>query len=1047
MDIKVLKANFYKKSARYYYFYSIALWPTFIILWALSSLLNVTAFAISSIIFLFFIALWVRVWGWYHILFRYITYFVAWLCSLFRNLWVLWWIKLIILVVMVHILQWARYEFFFNNGDLFLEKNFITLEYIIRTLVLMALFLLVYGLIKARKHIHVAEFNDFTGSKDEKLKATVNGLGVAILNEMNRVSLLLRTIDEIQPEQKFETVVSSVNIQDFGKDIEKIVGTQSTVDIGSFLKIPLSQILNFFSRIVHGPKLQGGLHVNDNRFILTAHLKGGKFNGSWNVESNEIEDLPLPTSETETIFKMTEILVYKIFAYLGSSGSPRWKAVMYYTRGLKLFRESVRQKEQEQLNLIKAKDAFSLSIRDDSQFVQCYYNLGIIYRGLKSEAAAEAAFRKALEVESGNHYCYYQLSRIYYKKGDFSHAQWFCEQALAICPKDPEYWNLWAYILYKKWFKNRFETHHDDNKNALEIPYENIIEYDDHKSAIKIPREVIEYRLNATMLAWRALCKALVKGEKIKKYKQTARISLRHLAKASGKKLWRKSKGLFHQAFFLEPDNNDLFFEFGKYFHRLGKVKNSKKCFLKAYDAFARVFEDDIAIGDPCSFWTFDLSVNAELFDMTKKLIYKESVRQSYHHFLECAVKSIHLIADEPENKEDELNKINIEANLKKNTKRINESLTKIGEYIKVKQINFTMELLNFLKTIKDSRDYSFVLSKEKNVLDKLSLKFPLELEEHRKWSTAHINIISARILLIIDKAESIEQAISRLEDAIKILKPGNSYELKILELYMYLGRAYFKKKKFDQALIQAREAVRLDPYEPKIRQLLMEIHFALKEFSRGLDESAISLNLKAQKNFDIIKKIGNAYYEKVKIQDDPELKKKFLDKAINYFDQALKIMEDKSFSVENSNGKEREYMENLGEIHFYLGLFLFKQEKYDAANGHFQVVKEMGYKNQPNLVKLGWEFLEEKFFNEAEQTFRTADSCESNTTNMPSRECLRAQIKIGRAAAFLERAVGLYDDGLQEEALSLLKNAEESIETVPDPAEKNRLNALYHHW
>ncbi|HLP60993.1 MAG TPA: tetratricopeptide repeat protein, partial [Candidatus Deferrimicrobium sp.] len=837
-------------------------------------------------------------------------------------------------------------------------------------------------------------------------------------------------IDEIQPEQKFETVVPSINIQDYGKDLEEIVGTQSTVAIGSFLKIPLSQILNFFSRVVHGPKLQGGLHLDGDKLILTAQLKGGKFNGSWNVCSDELEELPLPSSDTGKIVKMIEILVYKIFAYLGRSGSPRWKAVMYYTRGLKLYRDSVRQKEQEQLNLIKAKDAFSLSIRDDSEFVQCYYNLGIIYRGLKSEDAAEAAFRKALEVESDNYHCYYQLARIYYIKRDYSHAQWFCEQALAICPKDPEHWNLWAYIQYKIWFKTNT---------------------DNHESALGIPREVIEYRLNATMLAWRALCKAIVKGEKIQKYEQTARICLRHLAKASGKRLWRKSRRLFRQAFFLEPDNNDLFFELGKYFYRQGKAKKSKKYFLQAYDAFTRVFEDDIAIGDPCSFWTFDLSVNAELFEFTKKKLYREGVEQSYHHFLECAGKEIHIIGAEPENKEDEINKAKMEAKLKENKTRIAAALNKIGAYDQANQIDFIDDLLTFSKEIKDALDIAEILVKENKRMDALALLFPAGVEVNRNWPTAQIKIISAKRLLEIGQNDEIEQALRRLEDAIKIfkLREENPYELKILELYLYLALGHFKKRNYAQALIWAREAVKLDPYEPKIRQLLVEIHFALKEYSRGLDESAISLNLRAQQNLDIIKKIGNAYKEKVKIQDDPELSKKFLDKAVNYFDQALKIMEDKSFPVATATKNAQEYMENLGEIHFYLGLFLFKQKKYNAAKGHFQSVREMGYKNRQNMVKLGWEYLEEKFFNEAEQAFNEAGADEMNKINEPdvkSREDLAAQIKLGLAAAFIERGAGFHSEDLREKPLSLLKDAENSIAAVPGQ-DKNQLEALFHRW
>lgn len=1062
MDSKGFKIKFYKHSARFYHAYSVML-LVILAAWILTGWVFDTGhagagsfgldksspykiifntgnvgvgsvpFIILSIILFLFMAAWLSIWGWYYTTFRTISYFLAWVCSLFRRLWEKWWAKLGILMLFVHLLQWARYEFFFNTGCVYIKKNFITLPYIIRTLVLMALFIIFYGLIKARKHIHVAEFADFTGNKDDQSKAAVNGLAVRILNEMNRVSLLLRTIDEIQPEQKFEAVETSLNIQDFGKDLQEMVGSQSTVAIGSFLKIPLGEILNFFSRLVHGPKLQGSLHLDGDKLILTAQLKGGKFNGTWSVCSDELEEPHIPSSYTGKIVKMTELLVYKIFAQLGKSGSPRWKAVLYYTRGLKLYRDSVRKKELNQLNLIEAKDAFSHSIRDDSQFVQCYYNLGIIYRGLNSLEAAEAAFRKALEVEADNYHCYYQLASIYHKKKDYSHAHWFCEQALTICPTNPEHWNLWAYIQYKKEFS-------DINDN--------------YEKPLNIPDEVIQYRMNATVLAWHALCKALVKGEKIKNYKQTARICLRHLAKTTGLNLERKSKGLFRQALSLSPDNNDLFFELGKYFYRQGKSKKfkifKKKCYLNSYKAFTRVFEDDIEIGDPLSFWTLYMCINAQLAEITGKDKYKQGFKHSYDHFLECAAKEIQFIGQEPRDKDEEIKKEKTKSKLNKNklNKNIDLAVNALKDLkdtddkkysYKAEQISFIPKLMTFLSDIKICRNNLDILSKEKIFLENFPKHFKAGWKENCAWPTAQMKIISAKRLLEIDE---IENAICRLNDAIWILECKNPNELKILGLYLYLARGYFKWNKYDQALIWAREAAKLDPYEPKVRELLVEIHFALKDYYSGLEESAISLNLKSQLNLEIIKKIGNAYKEKVKIQDDVNLKTKLLENAVNYFEHALKIMGDKSYPVVEE--KAQEYEENLGEIHFYLGFFLFKQKKYGEATGHFQIARKMGYKNRQNIVELGWEYIKEKCFNEAEQAFNEIGI---NETDDNRHDSLSAQIKLGRAVILIERAVGFHHKDLQKKPLSLLKNAEKSIENIRDTHEKNRLKILFHRW
>ncbi|MCI0470919.1 MAG: tetratricopeptide repeat protein, partial [Candidatus Aminicenantes bacterium] len=82
------------------------------------------------------------------------------------------------------------------------------------------------------------------------------------------------------------------------------------------------------------------------------------------------------------------------------------------------------------------------------------------------------------------------------------------------------------------------------------------------------------------------------------KTRDIAQLCTRNLAVITGKKKYRWSPFLFRQALFLEPDNNDLYFEMGKYYFRCGEWE-------KAHEAFTRVFEHDAEVNDPFSYWAF----------------------------------------------------------------------------------------------------------------------------------------------------------------------------------------------------------------------------------------------------------------------------------------------------------------------------------------------------------------------------------------------------------------------------------------------------------
>jgi tetratricopeptide (TPR) repeat protein len=837
------------------------------------------------------------------------------------------------------------------------------------------------------------------------------------------------------------------------KGIDEIIGQGSSVEIGK-VKIPLKPIYAFFYRLLHGPILSGGVHLKGEKIVVTACLKGGKYSGSWEISIDDIEKPP--TSRFGQVIAMTDQLVCRIIALISQGGSPRWKAMSHYTRALGLYRETLLKREKNKLNLIKAKNEFSRALTDDSKFGQCYYNQGIIYDELKSNHAAVASFRKALESAPDNYHCYYQLARLYYNEKNYFDARWFCEQALTICPTEAEHWNLWAVIQYKKNYK---------------------VGEDDYKKKVDINDEVVQYFMNASALVWRALCKSIINGEKIPQCKENARICIRNMAKITGmRKEWR-SRCLFKQAVFLDPHDNDLHFEAGKYFYRYYSDYRKNKI-IKAYNAFKRVFEHDKEVGDPFSYWAYYINVNAQLYAKKGEQKYKEIVDEGFFYFLDAASEIIQNKKEEPE-----------DIKIKIHEKQVSEALS----IIKKKEEDFSsvksplkeknekdngflfklIEILNDFKPITSEDDYdkeyTEINTYLENWLEKFSQygsefsgDFKSWVEDQADVKLAILNLEEIKKSTPKDsknqenqekKRASLMNVIIQFICPIDVLKKKDPKKLKILGLYRYLAEAYYISEKYKEALKIAREAVRLDPYNWEVRELLGRIYFALNDYQQAVNEFEISARLDELPPavlIEILKKIGKVYEKNGKILRDPEQRKNAFNKAVEFFTDSLLILEDKSYgNNDEENGSQ--YIDLLAEIHFYLGTFYCELLNYDNAISHFKIAREMGYEILQTLMKIGWTYFECGDFNEAEQAFEKAES-ESRKLNKKgpreiSSDGTSAEIKLGIAFSQVERTLHIGKKNLPEdkEPLNILKDAKKRIKKVTDTDEKYRLSSLYH--
>lgn len=1020
---KSLKAALFKLAARFHYlnwlFFTIIAFG--IVSWTTNLPLNLKSspwlyIPMALIGFLSFFA-WLLVWGWYSVWFRYLAYGVAHVISVirrfFNNI-----VTQILIILGLSAWLWVLRKRWLHEERALDFQNILRLTSALKILVITAVLFTLWQLIKSRKRIVICDFENFTD--DEKLAPVVKGIASRCSNEISRLSKLLKTYDEIYPDQKSDMakLYTNLDVQDIGKELEEIIGPDSSIKMGNVLTIPIRPFYGFFRKLFHGPMIAGSVHLKGEKLLLTASFKGGKFKGNWQISFDENDTFP--NSISEQLNKLTERLVCRMLTDLSQEiTTPRWKAMQHFTEGLRLYRETLRTKEKRTLNLIKSKNAFSCAVRDDEEFVQCYFNFGIIYRDLKNYEAAKTAFRKALEKKPDYHQCCYQLAIIYYvsylnerEKGveGLFDAQWFCQQAIKICPTNPFYWDLLAVIQY-------------------------------YSRGEKVEDEVINSSMTGTMLAWRALCKSINKGEKTSKYKDTALICTRNLAVLIGLRKVKRGNCLFGQAIYLDPDNNDLHFEAGQYYYRMNDMPN-------AYKVFKRVFEDDEEVNDPSSYWALYINVNAQLCeqekDEKKKKEYEAVVDNGYIHFLDAAAEVIHL------------DKNHVSEEIPANEELISEAFNFIKEKKEYDQNGLIYDLKDILKDEPDNIDFdSWIKGINKKISiykDKVPRDFFIWMKTQRDVKLA-ISISQGKKKY---KKNCYMYAVSKLNSAIKKLKDKYPNELKILGLHRYLAKAYLLLGSNEEALYSAREAARYAPYDPEVREILGKVYFNLKDYRQAIHELQICFNI-GEPTIDILEKIGDAYIKEGELLSDPDMRKKSFTKAADFFKECHVIIEDKSYNNDMEKEDDR-YIEILSRTHFKLALFYYELLKYDDALSHFKTALEAAIALERNdrivdiLLRMGWIYMDIQSFHEAEKSFRNAEPY----TVYPL--LTKTELDIGLMFSKVERTISIGKNVLSEEneLQKLQKHIKAKLDSFQkiqekEPQEKEseekaaQLSALYH--
>lgn len=943
---------------------------------------------------------WTAVWGWYFVTFRYILYFMAWLLSLIRRFLANGLVRFLILLFILALVQrWRLYLMSYDPEriSIFDLSELLKLPFIITTLSLTLIILIFIGLFKARKRLVISEFLNHTGFKE--LDEPVKGIAPAIVSEILRLVNLYKTIDEIRPKAERDLLKATVSVITIDKDLQDALGGQFEVQVAPGMKINLGSLLKLLSRLVRGPNLCGCLQREGNKLVLTAWITRGRMQGNWRARSADIDSFSLTPAISE-MSGMIEEITCRIFTGLNEIGSPRWEVAKSYAEGLRKYRDTERTEVNRMILLNKAKAAFNEALAKDDGFAECYYNLGIIYNKLGNKKSAKTAFRKTLEEKSDDYNSYFELARCFREENDYGNAKWFCEQTINLQPANPNAWNLLAVILYEKWYK----------KNR---GYQN----DTFQDGLAVKNEIIQKAEIAVMLSWKALCRAAARGELTKAHKDMAVLCMRNLAAWKGMKCQKWIRWLFWQAFFLSPDDSDLYFELGKYYYRWEK-------YPQARDAFFKIYEDALAVDDALRFWACYTHTNIE----QKKPKYRDIIKDGIIHFLDYAAD---MLQNEKVDFEDKtfrhrlnviiiniINSLNIIAPKLKNGEK-----EKLENEIKfIHDFRIILERQSRIKDIKNLQGY----------YKSLYIKNLVKL----KWAGSQFNILTAKRFLDLEDYSS---SIVLLKKAIKKLEKNYPRQIKKLRLHMYLAKAYLNKNECQEALFHAREAVRLNPFNAEERLLLGRVHRALKNYSKALEELECSFRLQPG-NTEILTGLGETYKQRGENACESEEKEKAFKAAVNIFSDALKIMRSTSFLEEdNGNQGNREeninkYREDIGTIHFYLGTFHYELLNYNTSTAHFRIAAQMNHEPVLSLIKAGWSYINAGSFLQARQILDEAENLNEKPSKVKTEKEIEAlryfiEIMLGHAAAFVEGAVSLKDKKKNREAH---KKAEDRLKQVP---------------
>jgi tetratricopeptide (TPR) repeat protein len=1018
MNFKQRQIHFFQHSAKYYLYYSIV----FAMMVAVAVFTIVKPMVLNNLIWNYFSILytclvvvlyffWASLFGVYFSWFRYLLYVWAILIKIVKRFTESMVFKSIIILTLTLLIQGRRFLLLNQWADKSTQEKiqeFLEFKSLTLTIAIALSIWFLYRIIISRKLLVISSFKNYTGI--EEMSYSAQSVSIRLLIELKNLNELIIDLERIKQKKKDGILETTVSIHDIGKNLNEMIGPESRVEIGGFLKVHLDAVFAFFAIIMHGPILSGSLHKNGDKLIMTARLKGGGYNETWSINSEDLTP-PISVIQSELVVQMTDQLVYQIFTLLAKGVSKRWKAVKYYTEGLRLYKEAVDTEIEKKINLLRAKQELTRSLREDESFSQCYYHLGIVYYELGNISAAQTSFREGLIKKANNFDCYFKLAflQLNLNKNNHQDSRWLSSEACAISPTHPFPWNLLGVSFFKE-LNPILET---NDKIHLDPKYKEMI---------------VHFRV-ATTLSWKTLCETIKKGEDYEQLKNATAICLLNLAKMLGKKKRVYDVCNFKQALFLAPHDNEIYFDLGKYYFKRSQFKD-------AFNAFFRVFQDDKGV-IRIKYWAYYSKSCAELYDRYKNKIsgnliktqdyYKELIQSNYLHFLNA-------VADKIQNKDYKLSKKDIDEYIKE----MKDALSRIGE-IETKNNLDTLEILD--------QSVYYILNAEKidSIFQDSVDSFLNELESAGnsyffEWAEAQYKLAVGNRL--IQRPDSVKNGRKDyLVPAYKFLYDKHFLQLKKQKVALAIARSYLMEKDYKTALFHGKIALNHNPYDAQEYHLLGEIYFNLHDVKEGFNMWKISFDLNPPRPIEIIQ-MGETILEVGEQLPNLNLRKELFNDAIDFLIRMKDFMD--SYPTKESNRAKLIYSSQLEAINYFLGVFNSEFLNFEEAVYHFRVALRIT-KVVKTFRKLAWTYFDMNLPGKAEEVFQ------EGIKFIKSSEGKGGDEKENEIPNTIEFTLGIVMCKLQKvpftvvdkEITSDLKEMQKKIDCLENQSKRDQLTAL----
>lgn len=310
---------------------------------------------------------------------------------------------------------------------------------------------LLYNLYKwfteAKKSIEINDFSYDSKYSDSTKKEGYDGIAALLSVELNRLRRLYQSLNENRPLSSVAVtncaIPGAIRTGDV-TDLTSSVFSDSTKLSFMGFAITGSFINSLIGWIIRRPKINGSLYKEGDTMILTARLSGvkgpGKESLSWRVECHSSSFGKEKTADHSTenenaiLDNMISELAYRIFSsdlFLEESHTVPWKATMYFSKGLRSYRDSLNGALDRRPKLLQAIRFFEKALAEDEDHPWAHYNLGLAYTEMRIMTSAEASFKKAIHFHPDNWQPYYALAFNHYVMKDFDEAISLCDTALS----------------------------------------------------------------------------------------------------------------------------------------------------------------------------------------------------------------------------------------------------------------------------------------------------------------------------------------------------------------------------------------------------------------------------------------------------------------------------------------------------------------------------------------------------------------------------------------------------------------------------------------